>query len=190
MVADYVLEIGGWDGIVPARHLYGRVKGERPKSCHGAMHLGNWHRPHSDPLRGKDTCDEGHVIPPRAEWDVEDFWTEDQYKRLAAARFEGDGPAQFADQAKLIDVAVRRFQVKRERQWWEQDYPHPGPGDRLYLGYKPSQGAQPEPDGYGSLLCQLPDEAVPAGNAAENTGRPGPAEPADRSRGRARELEL
>jgi hypothetical protein len=160
-MTDYELKISSYTGLVAgARHYRGRIQGPYPESCHGGTTFNGW----DGPLKGTTTCSEGHVIPKRIEWDVDDFWTEERFNRYAAAHFEGDGAGQFLDQTKLIEVAIRRFKFESEPGWWEEKYPRPEPGDRLFLGHIPMdpddvdeewgriQGTPP----WGSLLVQIP----------------------------------
>jgi hypothetical protein len=129
-VTDYVLKISSFSGIVPgAHHFRGRVEGPYPRSCHGGKSSrGNrWY------------CEENHEIPDHIKWDVDALWSEADYDRYQASDFELDGPGQFTDETQLIDAAIRRFNYEREPEWWEEKYPSPQPGDRLYLRWLPSE---------------------------------------------------
>jgi hypothetical protein len=160
-VTDYVLKISSYGGLVAgARHYRGRVEGPHPKSCHGAM---SYNAPES---RGKWTCSEGHEIPGQREWDVEAGWTEERYSRWANKSFEGDGPQQFLDQAKLIEAAAKRFSGELPRNWWEEEPEAGKPGDRLFLDFVPRDPAEIDEEWgrimgtppYGSLLAEIPAE--------------------------------
>jgi hypothetical protein len=165
-MSGYFLEISSYGGLVAgARHYRGWVKGEYPKSCHGGTVFSG----------GKTTCAEGHELPERADWQVEEPWTEERYERFAAAHFEGDGPGQFLDQERLLEVAIGRFTGELPARWWE-DKPAVGkPGDKLYLGsavyrdidetHTPYPGGPP----WGSVLAEIPEagkqEPADAGQA-------------------------
>lgn len=81
-MTDYILHVTSFRGLAPgAVHYRGQVKGPRPQSCHGGTRHGNWNLPEGDPRRGKTTCEKGHLIPGRVEWDVERPMTSDMIKR-------------------------------------------------------------------------------------------------------------
>ena len=126
-MTDYELHISSYKGVVPgAKHFRGRVTGPHPVSCHGGTVF------NAPEHRGVTTCQQGHVLPERDEWDVEAAWTEERFNRWDARHFEGDGPGQFLTEARVILAARRRFLGLDPVQWWE----HPGvvagqPGDRL-----------------------------------------------------------
>lgn len=157
-MTDHHLQISSYAGLVGgARHYRGRVRAEAPKSCHGGLIFnGEGYR-----------CAEGHPLPDRADWDVEDSWTEERYERWHAASFEGDGPGQFLDQKRLIEVAVGRFTDTLPARWWEEKHEPGKPGDRLILGsgiYDPDDEDTPSPDGvhrWGSILIEIPLREVP-----------------------------
>lgn len=147
----YSLRITSYSGLVAgAVHYRGRVDGEHPRSCHGASH---YNAPKS---RGKHTCDKGHIIPEQISWDVEASWTEERYERWAAKRFEGDGPTQYTVESDLIRDAIQRFLGEYPHQWWEDDFPAPQPGDQLYLGHLALLMDEPDPDGWGHMLAEVP----------------------------------
>jgi len=160
-MADYFLRITSYAGLVPwAHHYRGRVQGERPQSCHG----GTTYHGSDGPLKGKTTCNAGHVLPPRVEWEVEAPWTTERVERWHASGFEGDAPNQFNDQRELIDVAIRRFKGELPCREFE-DRIEPGkPGDKLYLGHIAFKDAEiyredDDPDGmpaWGSVIAEIP----------------------------------
>jgi hypothetical protein len=125
-MTDYVLEVKSYAGLLSyARHFVGIVKGPHPESCHGGTRF-------NGSGDGKWTCSEGHPMPDREEWTVNQAWTEADYERYSDAMMDLDGPQQFTDRRTLIDMAVKRFRGALPVQWWE-DEPIPGkPGDRLY----------------------------------------------------------
>lgn len=154
---NYTLRISSYAGLVPgAVHYRGRVEGEHPHSCHG----GTTFHGADGPLKGKTTCAEGHELPEQITWDVEAAWTEARYERYAAKHFEGNGPGQYTDEGDLIRDAIQRFLGAYPRQWWEDDYPAPQPGDRLYLGSLALLMDEPDPDGWGHQLAEVPALAV------------------------------
>jgi hypothetical protein len=133
-MTDYVLKISSYESIVAgASHYRGVIWGPHPQSCHGASHF---NAPQS---RGKHTCDEGHEIPARVEWQVEDYMTEEAFERQAARHFEDPGSAQMKSEAIVVQVAVSRFLETRERLWFEPHRPELQPGDKLYLKWLPGQ---------------------------------------------------
>lgn len=154
-MTDYVLKISSYRGISPgAKHWRGRVQGEYPESCHGGMITRN----------GEKRCDEGHLIPRRAEWPVEAVWTEARYERLAARHFDGDGPEQFLSYGNVIATATERFRGEHPHQWWEAEITPGQPGDRLFLGHVPMQDEDIDVDDrdldgqppYGTMLAEIP----------------------------------
>lgn len=146
----FALRISSYEGLVPgARHWRGRVEGESERSCHGSIRI------NPPEHRGKTVCSEGHEIPDRISWDVEESWTEERYNRWADQSFEGDGPAQFKTQEQVVEAARKRFLGEWPSQWWEEPVPTPQSGDRLYLGYIPRDGDAPEDDGYGGLIAEV-----------------------------------
>lgn len=158
-MTDYVLKISSFGGMVAgARHFRGRVEGPHPQSCHGGTRF------NAPEARGKTICHEGHEIPKRVTWDVDAFWTEERHERWAAGHFEGDGPGQFLTEEDLIQAAISRFRWEREPLWFEEKYPRPEPGDRLYLRYLPEELSWMDlDDGYGDaddgkLLTEIKGE--------------------------------
>lgn len=156
---DYVLKISSYVGLAPgAKHFRGRVEGEHPESCHGGTRF------NAPEARGKTTCFEGHEMAEKIEWDVQDFWTEGHYDRWRASHYELDGPSQFLDEDKLIEVAVTRFTGDHEPLDQDDErYPRPQPGDRLFLGTVPDEEwrtKHPEDydDHWGRLLAEIPGE--------------------------------
>lgn len=131
-MTDYVLHVMSFQGIVSgATHFRAKVEGPHPKSCHGGQMLvpgnPNW------------LCAEGHEIPRRTEWQVEEPWGKERYERWAALEFEGAGPAQFNSEAELVAAARARFLGEAAAQWWEEK-PVPGqPGDRLFYSLLPAE---------------------------------------------------
>jgi hypothetical protein len=126
-VADFELRITSYSGIVPgAVHFRGRVVGESPKPCHG--NVTHYNAPGH---RGKVTCDEGHELPSRVEWDVEESWDQSMYDRWAARSFEGAGPQQFLTEDAVIIAAVARFDGTFPPRFWEEKPVVGQPGDRL-----------------------------------------------------------
>jgi hypothetical protein len=159
-MTDYNLEITSFSGLVPGArgHYRGRVKGPHAVSCHGGIRFNG-----SDGS-GKTTCFEGHELPARVEWDVEEPWPEARFERYSAALFEGDGPGQFTDQKRLIEVALMRFRGEVATRWFEEEPTTGQPGDRLILGsglydQDDVDDDTPKPDGihaWGSVLAEIP----------------------------------
>lgn len=152
-MADYVLEISNYTGTVPwATHFMGRVKGEHPKSCHGGT---SYNAPGH---RGKTTCQEGHELPGRIEWDVEAAWTEERYERYAARHFEGDGPQQFKTEQEVIETATGRFLGALPCRWWEERVTVGQPGDKLYAGWIPvtADGQALVQENWGTVIAEVP----------------------------------
>lgn len=178
-MTQYILKISSWAGTVPgASHFYGRVEGPRPRPCcPGPEH-------HSG---GKVTCDQGHELPGRAEWDVEARWTPEQWDRYAAAGFDGEGPAAFRTKAAVQAAAVARFTGAIQPDpaiWWEHGVTPGRPGDELWYGWvaRPQDAHMTDPaDRWGMMLAQvtmwdviLPDLAAhPAASATEIARRLG-----------------
>ena len=168
-MTDYHLTISSFSGLLAvARHYRGRVTGPEAELCHGTtVHYNTPDNP------GRKTCDEGHILSRRADWEVEESWTEPQYERWAAMHFEGDGPGQFLDQKRLIEVAIGRFKGELESHWWDEKALPGRPGDRLILGgghYGEPDENTPKPDGihaWGSVLAEIPRKK------AENATSPG-----------------
>lgn len=125
-MTDYELRISSWAGVVPgAKHFRGRVQGPHPESCHGGTVF------NAPAHRGRTTCEQGHELPERDEWDVEAAWAEARYERYMRAHFKGDGPDQFLSENAVITAAVRRFTGQDPARWWEPDVVTGLPGDRL-----------------------------------------------------------
>lgn len=125
-MTDYELRITSYAGIVPgATHFRGHVAGPHPESCHGGTHY------NAPEHRGKTTCEQGHELSGRDEWDVEAAWTQERYERYERAHYEGDGPDQFGTEEGVIDAARRRFTGEFPARWWEPDVVIGQPGDRL-----------------------------------------------------------
>lgn len=157
-MTDYVLKIMHYGAVVPgATHYQGRVEGPHPRSCHGGTHY------NAPSARGKLTCDEGHEIPPQAEWNVDADWTRERFNRYAASSFEGDGPAQFKSAAAVIETAVKRFKGEVQQAEWLNRHVPGQPGDRLYLDYIASKPGEEDEEGgrldgtppYGSVLAEI-----------------------------------
>jgi hypothetical protein len=171
-MTDYELHVSSYGGLVfGAHHFYGRVNGPNPEPCHG-----NRLRYNAPESRGKYTCDEGHVIPARVEWDVEAGWTEDRYNRYSAKHFEGDGPNAFRDEAELLATAVKRFRGEIPHHWWEGKPVVGRPGDRLFYGssiFDP-EGEQPDRSPlppWGSVLAEIPPDDRPCPEGRSNPAR-------------------
>jgi hypothetical protein len=158
-MTDYILELSSYGGIVAgAVHWRGRVKGPLPRSCHGGT---VFNAPES---RGKTTCTEGHELPGRIEWEVEQAWTAEQHERYAARHFEGDSPFRFRTAMAVVETAIARFQGELPaREHDEKTYPGE-PGDRLFLDCIPFDesdidaewGRQQGTPPYGSILAEIP----------------------------------
>lgn len=154
-MAKYTLTISSWEGIVPgAKHYKGRVTGDYPQSCHGGSTI---YHGEDGPLKGKTTCAEDHVLPGRADWEVEASWTEERYERYAAGGFEGDSPAQFTDEDTVLRTAAQRFLGELPGgRWWEEKVPQSRPGDQLFYGCPAMRAEDIEDDGYGGVLAEIP----------------------------------
>lgn len=158
-MTDYILELSSFGGIVAgAVHWRGRVRGPHPKSCHGGT---VFNAPES---HGKTTCTEGHELPGRIEWEVEQAWTAEQYERYAARHFDGDSPSQFRTAMAVVETAIARFRGDLPvREYDEKTYPGE-PADRLFLDFIPFDdsdideewGRQQGTPPYGSILTEIP----------------------------------
>lgn len=154
-MTQYILKISSFGGLVPgAKHFRGRVEGPYPQSCHGGTRMGAT-------KSGKTECSEGHVLPERAEWDVEAAWTEERYERYAAKRFEGDGPQAFLAQQDVIDRAIIQFLDGSgdDDRWWEGRVEPAAEGDELWYGWVNPGGAEADDmvdpsDGWGMMIAR------------------------------------
>jgi hypothetical protein len=168
-MAAYELHISSYGGLVAgAVHYRGRIQGESPRSCHGGKAFN--HPDH----RGKWTCEQGHELPERVEWDVEAPWTEQRYQRWAAGRFDGAGPQQYTDEAELVLDAIGRFLGTLPSRWWEEQVPPAEPGDELYLGHA-SLYDKPSPNGWGHCIAVKEAATTDTTTTTGATSRPGPA---------------
>jgi hypothetical protein len=149
---QYVLHVMSYEGIVPgAKHYRGRVEGEHPPSCHGRTHYS---------AAGK-TCDEGHQLEEKTEWNVEAAWSEERYERFMAAGQPGNSPSQFLSKKDVIDRAMIQFLDGSggPDRWWEQRVEPAAEGDELWYGWVNPEGGQfddlqdPE-DGWGMRIAR------------------------------------
>lgn len=152
-MTQYVLKILSYAGIVPgARHYKGVVEGPSPSSCHGKM---------TSRSGGPWTCEEGHELPKRVKWDVEQDWTPERHERYRAATHRAleddsrlpDGPGQFDSKQEVIDRAMVQFLDGLEGVNDPAE-----DGDELWYGYVHPEGFDYDPDedysdGWGSRIA-------------------------------------
>jgi hypothetical protein len=154
----YILRVSSFAGTVPgATHFRGRVEGELARSCHGGTHF------NAPEHRGVTTCDEGHLIPGRVSWEVEDRWSEERLDRLAAGGYKASGPAQFGDALAVIRAAISRFSgLWSVRRYLDEDGVVTGePGDELWYGQIGRELGEYGPtDPYGLILWRASDRSA------------------------------
>ena len=171
-MANYTLTVTTYVGnpTVPwASHFVGRVHGENPGPCHG--NVTHYNAPGH---RGKTTCEKGHELSKRTEWDVEAAWSKERYERYAASGFEGDGPNQFRTEQDVIDTAAARFLGKLPNQWWESGVAPGEPGDKLYAGWIPRTNGDRDliQENWGTVIAEVPAATSPTGPAVMHTKGP------------------
>lgn len=140
-MTQYILNVTSYSGIVAwATHYRGHVEGPHPDSCHGNTRF------NAPDARGRTTCEQGHDIPDRVKWDVEQAWSHERLERYLAACSKAlrddsrqpDGPGQFDTEKDVIDRAIVQF-----LDGMEQVNDPAEEGDELWFGHV-DQGEAPE----------------------------------------------
>lgn len=145
-MTDYILKISSWD-LVGGTHYYGRAEGPSPRPCHGNSTIFKG---------GLTVCSQGHALPRRVEWQIQQPWTAEDYVRYHDRRFEPPSPDQFSSKQELLRVAAGRFTGEIiQRPEDEVQLPDAvQPGDRLWHGWVSTPDTRDEVD-YDDLwgLC-------------------------------------